>query len=615
MREAKHGIKQIAIAAIVTGVLFSTGCANLNNPGEIDSTKLDLTKYATLTTLDAVKDLEKTYQQKQQQQKLDFYAPKHYSTAGKAIKEAKNLLSSNGPRDQVVQKVAVAEAVLNNGEIVVRRVKDILNEELDLKDKLDSLQAESVYRSEYSSLLDRLNGIIQEIETGKVNGNDENRAKLIKDMRMLSQRSIRYNAMHEPQEILKRVKYRGGEQLAPITFQDAIDVFKRAEQFIEQNPNYETGIEQIGNEALFAAKRALYITEQVAALSQKVNLSPEQIILDEEYRLNRVARELVNDDFRDNPLEVQSELLAKAAREKTAELTNKDDLVIALRDTLIKVRDSSSRLTSISETAKNLKQEKSEWLAKEALFKAKVVQLEEELNKSNTQLNSTQQTLVSIQNQNNDLNALLEMEKSKVETLSQQQRLNAAAEPANNAKPIAVSETTETVAEPEPKQVAEQQDATPVVTETVNSEKTEPQQVVEELKTQQANNVVLEQKLKQAEAEKVQLEKDKQEIEAQLAVQESAPEQEPEIVKTSTIDQVIENSLEPEKETTSVSHDETLKALESARELIDILRSNDESSNEAAAEVVKTNVSTDAELADEQEIDLSDDLDSFASDE
>ena len=388
-------------SAIVIALLSISACATTG--GSADQEKLDLAKYSTVTSHDAVTSIESTYHTTDINE-LATYAPDHYSTAGKAIEDAKALLSKSQPREKIVQKVAVAEAMLRNGDRVMQKVKDILEPEISIKQKLDMLNTKNAYAAEYGSLNERLNKIIREIEAGN-NTDEQNREKLLKDMQHLERKSLRYNAMNEPQEILKRVKYSGGEQLAPITYGEAVAVFKRAEEFIKQNPDYEVGIAQMGREALFAAKRALYITEGVSSLKQKVAFAPEQVILDEEYRMYRVARQLADLDYRDNSLEVQSELLAKEAESIAIEMKNKDDLVIALRDTLIKVRDSSSRLTMLSESTQKLKKEKNAWLAKEALFKAKVAQLEENLKKTEMQLDSTQQTLLAIKSDNNKLAA------------------------------------------------------------------------------------------------------------------------------------------------------------------------------------------------------------------
>ena len=407
MINMRLNFRQIMLAGTASIVLSTiSGCAT-PIPAE---KKADVNQYSSLTTVDAVKKLEFNLKQSAENE-LNVYAPDHYSTADKALVDARKLISKNKPREQVVKKVAVASAVLKNGDVVMRRVKDILEDQLVVKEKLDSLDTDKVYRSEYGSLEQRLDSIIREIESGHVEENEQTRSKLLQDMQKLERKSIRYNAMHEPEEILKRVKYRNGEVLAPLTYKDALAVFLRAEEFINQNPNYEIGIEQMGAEALFAAKRALYITEQVASLSQKVNYSLEQVILDEEYRLYRIARELESIDLRDNPLEMQSEELAKIARSRADEYKNKEGLIIALRDTLIKVRDSSAELTALSEMSKKLKKEKGEWIAKEALYKAKVSHLENNFNQSQVQLDQTQQKLLSMKDENNQLSNSINIEK------------------------------------------------------------------------------------------------------------------------------------------------------------------------------------------------------------
>ncbi|MDH3326414.1 MAG: DASH complex subunit DAD3 family protein [Gammaproteobacteria bacterium] len=425
----------IVIALVSISACATSGGQNTSGP------ELDLTKYSTITSHDAVNNVDSSYQTSDINQ-LAIFAPDHYSTAGKAIEDAKTLLAESQPREQVVQKVAVAEAVLRNGDLVMRKVKDILKNEITIKEKLDSLNTKSAYGNEYGSLDERLNKLIKKIESGN-NTDDQNRETLLKDMRQLERKALHYNAMNEPLEILKRVKNHGGEQLAPVTYAEALVVFKHAEEFIQQNPNYDIGIAKIGREALFAAKRALYVTEGVSVLKQKVIFAPEQVVLDEEYRMYRVSRQLAELDYRDNSLEVQSELLAKEAESIALELKNKDGLVIALRDTLIKVRDSSSRLTMLSESTEQLKKEKNDWLAKEALFNAKITQLTEDLKKSDTQLDFTQQKLLTIQSNNTQLTKQILADKENAIVLANELPQKKDTTPTQPAKKVVAGETEE----------------------------------------------------------------------------------------------------------------------------------------------------------------------------
>jgi len=209
--------------------------------------------------------------------------------------------------------------------------------------------------------------------------------------------------MHEPSEILKRIKYRSGETLAPITYQETVQLFQRAEDFIKSNPSNRIGIEQIGKEALFAAKRALYITDQVSALIQKMNFSLEQVILDEEFRLYRISRQFSNTDLRDNSLEKQSEQLAILAKAQAEEYQHKEDLIISLRETLIEVRDSSPQRTELANTHIELTKTQKKLQTQKALFDAELIALTKNLTASQTQLNNTQQTLLIMKQENTQL--------------------------------------------------------------------------------------------------------------------------------------------------------------------------------------------------------------------
>ena len=575
MNKQVQSSRQLLHSAIVVALFTLTACATTGGQNS-NEPKIDTAKYATVTTHEAVNQLESTFRDSDRKD-LDVYAPDHYLTAAKALEEAKQLLVKSQPREKVVQKVAVAEAVLKNGDRVMRKVKDILHDEIAIKEKLDTLNTENAYGAEYGSLNERLSKIIREIEAGN-NADAENREKLLKDMRQLERKAIHYNAMNEPREILKRVRYRGGEQLAPITYSEALAVFKRAEEFIQKNPDYEIGIMQMGREALFAAKRALYITEGVAALKQKVAFAPEQIILDEEYRMYRVARHLGNLDYRDSSLEVQSELLAKEAESIAQELKNKDELVIALRDTLIKVRDSSSRLTMLSESTVKLKKEKNEWLAKEALFTAKVAQLEEQLKNSEMQLDSTQQKLLAIKTENTKLAQQIQQQEQQTLALQNKLKQIELAQQQNKTQQPALAQTP-----PKTKALATTDANKPPTPEkTVTVEK-----IIEQPATPE--NIAAETK-EEPQATETSIVK-KQIIEK--IVEKSEP------VQTAEEAEAIEKKkqlaiLEEEKHRAKITEQETLEALNSAKELLKSLQST-EKQIAGNSEPAKTEDTTDAD--------------------
>lgn len=370
--------------AFVVCALFLSACATMKNQSEVKPSPETLSRLEKVTTIEAIQTAEESLK-RSKEKALDFYAPDHFTLANQAVAEARVLLSGNQPRDKIVNKVAVAETVIQNGDIVMRKVKTVLGDELTLKQNLDALNTAKIYGGEYGSLLQRLEEIIRQVENGKLAEVTDSRTKLKKDMGALQARAIRHNALHEAEEILKRVNYSGGPKLAPFAYDEAQAVLTKADQFITANPQLTDAVDKAGKEALFAAKRALYITQEVAALSTKANTSLEQIVLDEEYRIARIARALDVNDVRDNPLEVQSEKIAKIVADLVEQSRKQEDLVVALRDTLIKVRDSATVLSS-NQVVKQLRKEKSEWLAKDALYSAKLTQMNAELMQKESEL-------------------------------------------------------------------------------------------------------------------------------------------------------------------------------------------------------------------------------------
>lgn len=353
-------------------LLACTGCAV--NIEKFAPDEGAIARFDRMTTIEAIKEVNEQLS-KAQQSRLEFYAPDHYDLAAKALAQAREFLATNSPRETIVQKVALAEAVLNSGDTVARSMKVALGPELEIKDRLDALNAPKVFGREYGSLVERLGQIIRNVENGQNSDAKRSRENLIPDLQALEARAVVYNALHESEETIKRVSYRGGEKLAPITFKEATEVLRQADEFIRANIQNRAAIEQISSEALFAAKRALYVTEEVASLGGKVNLSLEQIVLDEEYRLFRVARAISAEDVRNHPLEVQSELLAKNAKELADKTQNQETLVSALRDALGNAKESATQVGELDAELNQLRRERNAWMAKEALFQAQIGEL------------------------------------------------------------------------------------------------------------------------------------------------------------------------------------------------------------------------------------------------
>ncbi len=417
--KSRHWHKELFKHSALFCILgYLSACATVAQD-PLHPTAEDKAKYQHMTTLDAINKVEGILINSRQRE-LNVFAPEHYELADSTLTEAKKLIATNQPKEKIIHKFAIAEAVLKNGDRVMSKVKTILKDEINAKNKLKNLNAQKIYGTEYGNLAERLNQIIRNIENGKLEQADESRLAFAKSLNELQIKTIIHNAMNEPAELLKRIQYRGGSTLAPITFAETKAVYEKSEEFIRNNVFNEKIVAEVKKQALFAAKRALYITEEVASLSHRMTISVEQVVLDQEYRMTRIARALKQNDFRDNSIEVQSELLASSVKELNMQLLKQDDLIIALRDTLINVRDTNDPLTELNQQYAHLQQEKKSWLAKDALYQAKVEQLSAQLSKKEKSLSRLITHVESLEDtQSSDLtvirNTLAEKEKALVD--------------------------------------------------------------------------------------------------------------------------------------------------------------------------------------------------------
>ncbi|MDH5731448.1 MAG: hypothetical protein OEZ58_20880, partial [Gammaproteobacteria bacterium] len=184
----------------IISVLVLTSCASVSLVKNIEPTEADIQSVHDLGADTALQQAEQALTQTQQSES-GFLVPEHVDVANKAINDARQLLSEEATRDKGITKVAVANAVLKNSDRVVKQVKSMLKDELEIKQSLDELSTSDVYSNEYESVMDRLQRVIRQIETGQARKADEQRPNLVKDMQALESRAMQYRVLHEADEI------------------------------------------------------------------------------------------------------------------------------------------------------------------------------------------------------------------------------------------------------------------------------------------------------------------------------------------------------------------------------------------------------------------------------
>lgn len=291
-------------------VLLLSGCAT-NVGSSVAVSDSQVAKYRTLSVSEARDELDKRLADARDAN-MTFLAPDYYREAMAIFVETKKS-SEKTTKDQVIQSITKADAILDKGQTMMAIVQDRLSNPLAMKAQLEKDGVEKVYPWEYQKLVEALSGLIEDVELGKTDKLDKESAALLAKMQALDVKTVQYNTLHASNVINEDTLSKDGEKQAKATLTEAQRIYRDAENRIALTPHDEALVKRAGADALFAALHARYVNERVMALQAKVKDALEPIALEEEKRLLGISTALGQKDLRDRPLDQQAEEIANFA--------------------------------------------------------------------------------------------------------------------------------------------------------------------------------------------------------------------------------------------------------------------------------------------------------------
>jgi len=309
-------------------------------------TEDDIAKFNALSPAEAIAELAVTFDQAQQD-KLDFYTPKHFQEAKKYFTEAKTALAKQAKKKIIIEKVAKADRFIAKAYLRKGKVQSALPELLKVKANLDELHTESIYQTKYQPLAERLERIIGQVEVDEMEGIEKQKSKLLKDMLALEVASIKYNALHEAKTIRTAAKAKNAIKLTPITYANAVKVYQASEANILRTPYDKAVVAQAKQAALFAAKHALQVINRTNALAEKIKTSLERVVLEQESQLLTISQALQVGDLRDQSLAKQINAMIESANLLLAVQTDNQKNIATIEDTH---KQLAAKQTQLNET-------------------------------------------------------------------------------------------------------------------------------------------------------------------------------------------------------------------------------------------------------------------------
>ena len=174
----------------------------------------------------------------------------------------------------------------------------------------------------------------------------ERQAGVTKAFRDVELQAIKENTLGEVRDLISKARANGAATNAPKTLEQAKAELEKVESFISQNRYASSRANEMAQQALFQAQRLTHATEEARRLKRA---SGEELYLEEEQRLNELAKTLGLPDMRNQSAATRRTAVANSAKELVNDrnfLVNRSNLLRS------EVEDAQARIARLEgETA------------------------------------------------------------------------------------------------------------------------------------------------------------------------------------------------------------------------------------------------------------------------
>ncbi len=303
---------------VVLCVVSLLGACASGVSNSVKVTEDDMAKYNAMTSQEAVSSLEAALNTARKNN-LPQYTPSHFNEAEKLYAQAIKALKNNKKKTNIIRDVAKADRFLARANIKKQEVIAELGELLTIDENLIKLGTPNVFVKEYNGIKKKLNHLIIKVEKNEADKIEKDRAKLLKTLAAFEIKGIKYAALNEANKIKDQAKTLKALKLAPKTYAEAVRIYHQSDANISVAPHDKEKVAAAKKQAIFAAKHALRVTEQVITLTKKFKKSPESVILEEENRISAIGKTIDHTDLRDQLIETQVAELVHSLNRMAAE--------------------------------------------------------------------------------------------------------------------------------------------------------------------------------------------------------------------------------------------------------------------------------------------------------
>ncbi len=305
-------MKLVTVGILAVAILAQLGCSR---QAVVQTSVPPLSaearaRFAALSPAEAIQEAE-TKINSALQARLDFYSPQHFREAYGALTRAKQLsVDRQAPREAVFSQIVSMESALRRAEANRQKVESEMAEVFKLQQALDHANASQFKEHSYNKLMHRVEALISYIEAGNEEQFQADLPDLIAEMSAFETDTIVHNALNAAALALQEAEQVDAPEYAPKSFNKARYVYERAEKQIRAQPHNSENVSRLGRAALVEAKHSFYVAQRVKVLQEIKKDRMEQIVLEEEARLRRIAEILSLKQIHDRSVDDQAAMLA-----------------------------------------------------------------------------------------------------------------------------------------------------------------------------------------------------------------------------------------------------------------------------------------------------------------
>lgn len=246
---------------------------------------------------------------------LNVYAPTRIIAAEGALAKGR-AYHAGGHEAKAITEGLFAETMLVEAYALKNNAMRVLARVFASKARLDAMGAGRIFPDRYGAEVKGLQGAVQRIEKGDMKRALKDEARLLASMRVLEVDVVTFTCLHKAEETLELARRAEARKMAPKSWLRAEEAMDRARRFIEKSPGDEAGASAKGAEATRAARHALAVAREGAAIRELAEKELwEEIVLGFEGHLTRVGLALGADDLTGEALRDRVAGLAAVAGE------------------------------------------------------------------------------------------------------------------------------------------------------------------------------------------------------------------------------------------------------------------------------------------------------------